>query len=612
MNEPVLISERVAVGIRLGESHFREFKSAQHGPAEKKTARTARSVCEDIAQTLVAFANADGGELYVGVEDDGTVTGVPESAVKDIDQMLDAPRSHVLSKTPLPNLAKHRIAIDGKAILFFKVSAGYDYIYQTADGRCLQRRDLESIPISVEHVQFDRQEARSRTYERDFIDGATVEALDFGLIDFLIEEFMPGIHREKCLQLLDLADFTDTGLRLRRAALLLFAKEAERWHPRLQVRVLRVVGTELKSGDDYNVTNDEIVSTSVLGLVEAAWGALRPHLVQTRFGAGARFQTTYIYPEDACREAVVNAIAHRDYSLEGRGIEIYVFDDRMEVKSPGALLSSITIETLKKLEGVHQSRNALIARVLREVGYMRELGEGLRRIFHLMRGSELLEPDLRNGADFFSITLHHEQMYTAAEKAWLEQFSSLELDKTQRAVIVLGRGGKIIAPNDIMESLGIVDTEVYRQVISSLQQLGIISRAVTDNQVFYQSKRQGLPKRSVPCWKITPPGSIPVGARTAPVDVPASPRRALLVQNIPYRLRNSDLFEFLSSFGEISDLRIPRGYHGTKGYCFVDYVTDGGAEALAAAAVSGLQFDGRQLMVKPVRPRSERRYDRKV
>ncbi len=100
------------------------------------------------------------------------------------------------------------------------------------------------------------------------------------------------------------------------------------------------------------------------------------------------------YPEDACREALTNAIAHRDYTMEGRAIEVYVFDDRLEVRSPGALLSTVTVEGLKSLAGVHQSRNTALARTLRELGYMREMGEGFRRMFQLMRAHDLVEPEV--------------------------------------------------------------------------------------------------------------------------------------------------------------------------------------------------------------------------
>jgi hypothetical protein len=70
------VSERLSTGIQLGESHFREFKSAIDRSSIPPKNREPRSVCKDFAETLVAFSNADGGDLFVGVEDDGTITGI--------------------------------------------------------------------------------------------------------------------------------------------------------------------------------------------------------------------------------------------------------------------------------------------------------------------------------------------------------------------------------------------------------------------------------------------------------------------------------------------------------------------------------------------------------
>jgi ATP-dependent DNA helicase RecG len=188
MNEPVLITERVRLGSSLGESHFREYKSALHGPPDKKKPRAVRSVCEDIALTLVAFANADGGELYVGVEDDGVITGVGEHDETSILEMLNAPKSHVLKQTPLPGVGIQRVQLDSKAVLFFKVSPGDEHVYQTTDGKCVQRRDLESIPISAEQVRHDRQETKSRRFDREFVDGATIATLEEKLVDLVTQD----------------------------------------------------------------------------------------------------------------------------------------------------------------------------------------------------------------------------------------------------------------------------------------------------------------------------------------------------------------------------------------------------------------------------------------
>lgn len=181
----------------------------------------------------------------------------------------------------------------------------------------------------------------------------------------------------------------------------------------------------------------------------------------------AMFKTQIIYPDLACKEALINAIAHRDYSIEGRGIEVYVYDDRLEIKSPGMLLSTIKIDDLEKCIGIHQSRNSYIAKVLKEVGYMRELGEGFRRIYELMESHELSKPTLFNENKSFTISFSQKLVYTEDEKIWLDNFKSLDLSREERAIIRLGAKGELLSPKQIWDTVGIVDTDVYRSYIEN-------------------------------------------------------------------------------------------------------------------------------------------------
>ena len=243
---------------------------------------------------------------------------------------------------------------------------------------------------------------------------------------------------EKCLQYLGLADYAPPiGLRLRRAAVLLFGNKPETHHPRIQVRILRINGTELGTGANYNVTADDTVRGNIIELREQAWEKLWTHLVQTQLAGSARFEVTYIYPELACQEALVNAIAHRDYSDEGRGIEIFVFNDRIEIRNPGGLLSPITVDDLKAMKGAHQSRNSYVARTLREVGYMRELGEGMRRIHELMKSNELAPPKIDSDGEIFGLSLFHRAMYSQDEILWLEQYASFGLLRNKKQLYYL-------------------------------------------------------------------------------------------------------------------------------------------------------------------------------
>ncbi|MDE0101269.1 MAG: putative DNA binding domain-containing protein [Bryobacterales bacterium] len=498
----LLIQERLTNDLTLGESHFREFKSALDGP-ERKRRRKLSSVAKDIGETLVAFANADGGTLIVGAEDDGTISGVPY-AEGDIEVLRQAPKTHVHTDTPLPGVRTHTVSVADKALLAFEVQKGTQYIHLTSDGRCLQRRDTSTLPVASEQIRFERHEQLSREYDRRWVDGATVADLNRDLLARVAERVSPGLSMEKCLQALGLAEFVAGSLRLRTAALLLFSSNIVRWHPRSEVRLLRIAGTEVLTGADYNVQQDETQSGNVLQLLSEGWEQIRQFLVQKRL-AGGTFQLQAAYPEDVCREAFVNAIAHRDYSIEGRPIEVLVFNDRLEIRNPGRLLSTVKLSELRKGTGVHDSRNTYIARVLRELDYMQEMGEGIRRIGALMNGHELAPPDIDSVDHSFSITFSQRNIFSPSEQIWLDAFGEFNLSREEKLIVLLGRGGRLISTNQIWETLNLVDTEDYRQLVESLQTKGLLWSEITKRVAANIARRQGITTRDVPRFAIRAP-----------------------------------------------------------------------------------------------------------
>ncbi len=406
MEEILRLKERVDIAIEIGESYYREFKSALEGADGNKKPRDSKEVCNDIAKTLVAFANADGGELFVGIEDNNSISGLPYADDK-ISVILQAPVHNVLRDTPLSIKRSALIDYNGKKIAYFSVEKGSKYVHLTSKGACFQRKDRDSVPTSSEQIRFLRDEEVSREYDRQFVDLASISDLNIPMIERIAQNIPKAMSAEKFLQYLELVEFDGTRLRLRRAALLLFAKKVSKWHPRSQVRFLRIKGTEEKTGENFNVQEIGEDVGNIFELIESSWQTLRAQLIETRLSKDAIFKQEVIYPELACREALINAITHRDYSLEGRGIEVKIFDDRLEILSPGKLLSSLTIKDLEELRGVHQSRNAYIARVLREYGYVREIGEGIRRIYELMQSNDLVKPRFESPNKSFIVTLFH-------------------------------------------------------------------------------------------------------------------------------------------------------------------------------------------------------------
>lgn len=443
-------------------------------------------------------------------------------------------------------------------------------MHLTSKGECFQRKDRESVPTPAETIIFQRDEKDSREYDRKFVEIAKITDLDQDLLDSIAHRISRIMSPEKLLQYLDLAEFDGDNFKLRKAALLLFAKKSNKWHPRSQVRIFRVRGVEEKTGKDFNVTEVGEVNGNIFQLIEGSWDLLRPHLTDTKFSEDALFKTQIMYPELACREALINAITHRDYSSEGRGIEVKIFDDRLMIENPGELLSSITIKDLESLSGVHQSRNTYIARVLRETGYIRELGEGIRRIFELMKSNDMVKPQIKSKNKQYSITLFYRYIYSKEEQLWLDGFEQFNLTREQKTVVRLGVNGRLISAKEIFDTVGIVDEMNYRELIESLQKLHILKNVLNQSKLTQLRQQYGGSRKAVPRYIIEIPKDETKIEETPEID--RSEYARIYVGNIPQNITEEEINIALSKFGEVVDVIIPIQYNGkSKGYCFVEF-----------------------------------------
>jgi ATP-dependent DNA helicase RecG len=278
-----------------------------------------------------------------------------------------------------------------------------------------------------------------------------------------------------------------------------------------------------------------------------------------------------MYPELACKEALINSITHRDYSNEGRGIEVKIYDDRLTIENPGELLSSITLKDIESLTGAHQSRNTYIARVLKETGYIRELGEGIRRIYDLMNNNDMIPPQITSKNKTYSITLSYKQVYSKEEQLWLENFKSLELSREQKTVVRLGVNGRKISAKEIFENVGIVDEKAYRELVESLKAIGILENTLSPNQISYSRKKFGGSRKAVPRYTIHIPNEVIIARNTEEED--RSEYARIYVGNIPYDVDEEEIIGALSKFGEVVDVVLPRwsATKKSKGFCFVEF-----------------------------------------
>jgi ATP-dependent DNA helicase RecG len=180
------------------------------------------------------------------------------------------------------------------------------------------------------------------------------------------------------------------------------------------------------------------------------------------------------YPEFAWQETIVNAFAHRDYEVQGREVEVWFYEDRMEVSSPGELVPPVTLTALRKRRPVHASRNPLLVRVLADAGIMRDEGEGVPRIFEEMEESFLRDPALKLEDGVFSVCLFNEPIFVGPSAGWKKLVGDLPISAGQRRVLLAHPEG---FTNEDYRKLNDVDRDdAYRQ-IHELVEKGVLLAA---------------------------------------------------------------------------------------------------------------------------------------
>ena len=170
-----------------------------------------------------------------------------------------------------------------------------------------------------------------------------------------------------------------------------------------------------------------------------------------------RFQAMPEYPDFAWREALHNAVAHRDYAIHGSGTEIWLFEDRMEVVSAGRLPEGVTLEEVLRLERVHRSRNPRIVRVLVDLGFAKDQGEGIPRMFAEMEDAFLPQPKLEVGGERVIVTLRNTSTLTPSDRQFVASLGNADLSRQEfRALLIAHRRGRV--DNAALRSVTGLDT----------------------------------------------------------------------------------------------------------------------------------------------------------
>lgn len=460
--------------LQQDEGQFLEFKSLWDLSGGTRKVVDRRAVRDTIAQYVAAFANADGGTLLLGVDNDGTPSGhgYPDEAIAEFLAVSGR------RLRPAVAIRHQRIRLDGCEIVVIQVNIEPDAVMVDGDG--FPYRVGDQVRLEPQEVINQRKQAyRTVGYECRFNFDASLDNLDLALAgDFLRRSVYRDRAPEDTLQELGLIVPRAGGFAITNAALLLFGKRPfARWHPRAGLRMFRVAGTERRHGKDRNVTQLRplIEPPLALAILEAQ------QLAASQIKRSEKLHDLFFrempeYPEFAWQEAIVNAFAHRDYNDHGREIEVWFFDDRLEVLSPGDLVPPVTVEQLRERQRLHASRNPLIVRVLAEVGIMRDEGEGVPRIYEEMETSLLKQPRLTVAASQFELVLYNQPAFSGPSAEWQGVVSQLDVTNAQKRALLAFPNG--FTNEDYRVINGLDRDQAYRE-IQELVAKGVLSPATS-------------------------------------------------------------------------------------------------------------------------------------
>jgi len=433
----------------------------------------------DIIQTIAAFANTEGGRVFIGVTDAGEIGGVQIGKGK-IEDLTNQIAQHTDPKI-FPKITVKKI--NGKDVIIIDVRESRDHLV-LAFGRPYQRVGRSTVKMSkdeYERLILDKHKNKLQ-FDEMICRGAALNDIDPVKVRRFLEKakeegrlsIPEKVSIQEALEYLKVLD----NRRLNNAAILLFGKDPQKFFVQAKIRAGRIKGS-----DGYDFLDTRVLEGTISELREGAMRFIAEHIKKAVFFDSNQRYDRWEYPLRALEEALNNALAHRDYSANG-DIQLAIYDDRIEIWNPGELPKQLTPVQLK---GKHKSipRNQFLADKLYLIKYIERWGKGTNRIVEEMRKEHLPDPVFENISGGFEITLigpgkSFEKMIEDIK------FHKIDLnDRQKKAVEFIKKEGQLTRPvycqiNDIGETYA-------KKEINDLIKKRVIKRMGGGKNTYYVS-----------------------------------------------------------------------------------------------------------------------------
>lgn len=427
--------------IKKGETKTLEFKEIV--PAN-----------DSIVKTIIAFSNTAGGKLVVGVADDLELIGIDD---KDIFRLKDKIAS-VIYDSCYPNILPeiYTVTIEDKLLLVVEVFRGnlipYYLKKEGKNSATYIRLGATNRKAGFENILELERQRNNISYDEEINYDVDFNSLDLSPVFKQFEEQNKPIDVNK-LKNLKLIKEEHNKLYATNALLIALG-----YYEHCEVKCARFKGTSMEIFIDKKEYNSDIFS-----ILNNSLSFIQNHINLRGEIKGLYRVDTYEIPTEALREALINALIHRDYTNQGRDIKVGIYDDIVNIVSPGGLPHNITIEDI--LNGRSETRNKILANLFKELGLIEKWGTGIQRIKKLCTDINLNEPIFSEKNDFVDIEFPREQ----------ETPLKTPLENTREQIVALLKENPQYTINEIMTKLN-RGRDTIKEHLNRLKRDGILKR----------------------------------------------------------------------------------------------------------------------------------------
>ncbi len=428
--------------VALGEDSRRQFKQDI-------------SNADSLAAEMAAFANSEGGTIFIGVTDEGALQGLDKADVARINQLISNAASQNV-RSPLTVQSANVAVGKGRVVIALTVPKGLDKPYFDRNGIIWLKNGADKRRVNSKEELRRLFQFSDQFHADQLSTQAGIEKLDkLRFRDFLRQAYnqdFPDSLPEQIRLLQNMGLATEEGM-LNLAGVLLFAERPEWIKPLFIVKAIRYPGNSVHSTDYLDA---EDFSGTLPRIFEGSLAFIMRNLRKVQSGQGVNAPGLPEIPPSVFEELLVNALVHRDY-LVNASIRLFIFDDRIEIISPGHLPNNLTVERIRS--GISNIRNPiLVSYAAKGLLPYRGLGSGIKRA--LAEWPEISFTDDRDGSMFIA-TIYRKKVDDAVSA---EDSSQKTSQKTSQKIILLMQNDPMITIAELAQNIGITERAIKMQI----------------------------------------------------------------------------------------------------------------------------------------------------